>query len=123
MERPSDYLDDGVGVVQLLCGLGDVFVVEPGVELRVDVDFRALVAPRERDHWYRLGIRLRDPPEGVLGARPVLTAEHPDVVAGGDSRDGIGHVRGRPLLPDDDGADTGLLGGAGVEQWVRREAK
>ncbi len=122
-ERAAHRFPDGLGVGELLTGLGDVLVVDQRVELGLDVGLRLVVARRDRDHRRRLAVGLGDPTERVLGAGTVLAGEPRDLVARGQPADRVGHVGGGSLLAGDDRPDPRLLGRARVEQRVAREAE
>ena len=94
----------------LLAPLGDVPVVERGVEIRRDVGDPPRIAPGEHDDGDRVAVGLGHAAEAVLRARPVLHREHADLLAGADAGDGVGHVEPDALLPYDDRADVGLGG-------------
>ena len=110
-EGAPERVGHGVGHRHLLDPLGDVPVVDEGVEVRRDVGDAPRVAARQDDDGHGVAVGLRHAAEGVLGAGPVLHREDADLLPRGDAAHGVGHVQARALLAHDDGADVGLGGG------------
>ena len=104
-----------------LGGFGDVAGIEHRVVVRLDVRDAARIAHRQHQQRHGVAIGLRDAAERVLGAGAVLHREHPDLLAAGEPRHGIGHVQPDPLLAHDDRPDADARGE--LEDMVDRVAE
>ena len=100
---------------------GDVARVEHRVVVRLDVRDAARIAHRQHQQRHGVAIGLGDAAERVLGAGAVLHREHPDLLAAGEPRHGIGHVQPDPLLAHDDRPDADARGE--LEDMVDRVAE
>jgi hypothetical protein len=56
------------------------------------------VTARHHQDWDRVGECLGDTAVRILGAGPVLHAEHPELASRSHARNGIGHVQADALL-------------------------
>ena len=74
------------------------------------------VAHGHHQDRHGVAVGLGHAAEGVLGAGAVLHGEDADLLAGGDARDGVGHVQAGALLAHDDRADVGR--GALSRMWL-----
>ena len=117
-EGPPHDIRRSIRARQLLDPLRDVLVVEERVEERVVVVQPSPVSRRQDDDGHRLAVGLGDPPERVLGPRPVLQGEHADLLPRRQPAHRVGHVQPHPLLPHDDGAHVG--GGSRLDDRVDR---
>ncbi len=112
-ERAPQRRHDHVRRVDLFGMLGDVLIVEHGVEARLDPRLAAARRAGHEDQGHALRPRLCDRAERILDAGARLAAEHSNLLTGGHATDGIRHVQPDTLLPDDDRADARRRAGLG----------
>ena len=107
-EGPAHGLRNRSGHRDLLGPLGDVAIVEGGVEIRSQVGDPSRIAHWQHQDGNRVPVGLSHAPERVLRAGAVLHREHADPLARVHATEGVRHVETGSLLANDDGPDVGL---------------